>query len=318
MIKYRSLLEITKPYKVVAADVAEGKINHCYMLTGDDKVAIDGLITLMSEKILCDKGGCGECVTCMKIEDGNHEDVFEPKNLKAEGIREFVEQVYIKPNGKYKILIIRELDKVDAKVQNFLLKSLEEPVDNVVFLLGAEKQTAVLETIKSRSKKLAVLPFSRYALEDYFAKRTQEYPNRALVKESVDCCLGSLTRCEELIKDEEYASDLTNVIFVLKDMTSTKDNLRMQQRLGVADGKLARYLDMMQLIAGVLLKKAAGIRVDGFEKVNCLKDVFNIPALVNFNSLIIEAKRKLESNCKESYVLDNLFIKLMEVKYLCR
>ena len=55
MIKYRSLLEITKPYKVVAADVAEGKINHCYMLTGDDKVAIDGLITLMSEKILCDK-----------------------------------------------------------------------------------------------------------------------------------------------------------------------------------------------------------------------------------------------------------------------
>lgn len=318
MIKYRPLLEITKPYKVACQDVAEGKVNHCYMLTGDDKTAIDGLITLIAEKILCPNGGCGECAVCMKVEDGNHEDVFEPKNLKADGIREFVEQVYVKPNGKCKVMIIRELDKVDAKVQNFLLKSLEEPVEDVVFLLGAQRQTAVLETIKSRSKKLAVLPFSKYALDDYFSKRTDEYPNRALVKESVDCCLGSLTRCEELLRDEEFASDLTNVIFILKDMTSTKDNLRMQQRLGAVEGKLSRYLDMMQLVAGVLLKKAAGISVDGFEKVNCLKDVFNVPALANFNSLIIEAKQKLESNCKESYVLDNLFIKLMEVKYLCR
>lgn len=318
MIKYRSLLETTKPYKVVSADVSEGKINHCYMITGDDRVAIDGLITLIAQKILCDKGGCGECATCMKTEDGNHEDIFQPKNLKADGIREFVEQVYIKPNGKYKIMILRELDKIDPKVQNFLLKSLEEPVDNVVFLLGAERQTAVLETIKSRSKKLAVLPFSKYALDDYFSKRTDEYPNRALVKESVDCCLGSLTRCDELLKDEEFASDLTNMIFILKDMTSTKDNLKMQQRLGAGEGKLARYLDIMQLIAGVLLKKVSGVRVDGFEKVNCLKDTFNVPALVNFNELIVEAKQKLESNCKESYVLDNLFIKLMEVKYLCR
>lgn len=318
MIKYRSLLQITKPYKVIDADVKEGKINHCYMLTGDDGVAIDGLIDLFAERILCDKGGCGECAVCMKIEDGNHEDVFRPKNLKADGIREFVEQVYIQPNGKYKIMVIPRLDEVDAKVQNFLLKSLEEPVDNVIFLLGAGKQTAVLETIKSRSKKLAVLPFSSYALDDYFAKRKDEYPNRALVKESIDCCMGSLSRCEELLKDEEYASDLTNVIFILKDMNSTRDNLKMQQRLGAYDGKLARYLDMMQLIAGVLLKKISGVKVEGFEKVNCLKDSFNQASLVNFNDLIVEAKKKLESNCKESYVLDNLFIKLMEVKYLCR
>ncbi len=318
MIKYLSLLKTTKPYKVIGADIAEGKLNHCYMLTGDDRVALDGLITLFAERILCDNDGCGECSVCMKIEDGNHEDIFEPKNLKADGIREFVDQVYIKPNGKYKVMILREIDKVDMKVQNFLLKSLEEPVDNVVFILGAERQTAVLETIKSRSKKLAVLPFSRYALEDYFAKKTAEYPNRALVKEAVDCCLGNLTRCEELLADEEYASDLTDIIFILKDMTSTRDNLKMQQRLGAVEGKLVRYLDMMQLIAGVLLKKLSGVRVDGFEKVNCLMDTFNIPALVNFNQLITEAKQKLENNCKESNVLDNLFIKLMEVKYLCR
>lgn len=318
MLGYRDLLENTRPYKVLESDIQEKRLNHCYMLTGEDGLALDNLITLFAEKILCPKGGCGQCTDCLKVEDGNHEDIFEPKNLKADGIREFVEQVYIKPNGKYKVMILRKLDEVDMKVQNFLLKSLEEPTDNVVFLLGVQRQTAVLETIKSRSKKLTVLPFSRTQLEQYFDSRSEEYPNKALVKEAIDCCLGSLQRCEELLHDEDFAGDMTNVIFILKDMTSTKDNLRMQQRLNVEEGKLSRYLDMMQLICGVLLKKLTGVRVDGFEKVNCLKDTFNVPTLVNFNKLLIESKQKLESNCKESNVLDYLFIKLMEVKYLCR
>lgn len=318
MLAYRELLENAKPYKVLDSDISEGRLNHCYMLTGEDGLALDNLITLFAQRILCKEGGCGQCTDCLKVEDGNHEDVFEPKNLKADGIREFVEQVYIKPNGKYKVMILRKLDEVDMKVQNFLLKSLEEPTENVVFLLGVQRQTAVLDTIKSRSKKLSILPFSRAQLQDYFDKKDNEYPNKALVKEAIDCCLGSLKRCEELLHDEDFAGDLTNVIFILKDMTSTKDNLRMQQRLNVEEGKLSRYLDMMQLITGVLLKKLSGVRVDGFEKVNCLKDTFNISSLVNFNKLIIESKQKLESNCKESNVLDYLFIKLMEVKYLCR
>lgn len=316
MIKYRELLVGSKPYKVVDGDIKEGRINHCYMFMSEDGLALDGLITLCAERILCDNNACGMCDTCLKVEDSNHEDIFEPKNLKADGIREFVEQVYIKPNGKYKIMIIRQLDKVDAKVQNFLLKSLEEPTDNVVFLLGVQRQTGVLDTIKSRSKKLSILPFYRYQLENYFADKSEYNP--AIVKEAIDCCLGNLTRCEELLKDEEFSSDLTTVIYVLKDMTSTKDNLKMQRRLDISEGKLSRYLDIMQLICGVLLKKLLGNRVEGFQRVEVLKDTFNVAMLVNFNELIVQAKQKLDSNCKESNVLDNLLIKLMEVKYLCR
>lgn len=316
MIKYRQLLLNTKPYKALDGDIKEGRINHCYMFMSEDRLALDTLITLSAQRILCEHTACGECDTCIKVQDNNHEDIFEPKNYKADGIREFVEQVYIKPNGKYKIMIIRQLDKVDTKVQNFLLKSLEEPTENVIFILGVQRQTAVLETIKSRSKKLAVLPFNKYQLEQYFADKPEYNPT--LVKEAIDCCMGSLSRCEELLHDEEFASDLTTVIYILKDMTSTKDNLKMQKRLDIADGKLVRYLDIMQLICGTLLKKLVTNSVDGFQKVNILKDTFNVPMLVNFNELIVEAKQKLEGNCKDTNVLDNLLIKLMEVKYLCR
>ena len=74
----------------------------------------------------------------------------------------------------------------------------------------------------------------------------------------------------------------------------------------------------MQLIIGVLLKRKSGVYVEGFERANALMDSFNIATLVNFNELIAEAKQKIESYCNNDNILDNLFIKMMEVKYLCR
>ena len=317
MVKYEELLENTKVYKALDGDILDGRLNHCYMIMSEDALAVDGLCTLFARRILCKDGGCGKCISCQKVEDGNHECVYEPKNLKADGIREFVEKVYVTGDGEVKVMMIRQLDKVDVKVQNFLLKSLEEPVDGVVFVLGVQRQTAVLETIKSRSKKLAVAPFSKGELNAYFKETFRGY-SRAVVNEAVDCCLGSLSRCDELLEDEDFSGDMSDVVFLLKGLTSTKVNLKMQKRIDIKDGKLVKYLDIMQLICGVLLKKKTGVEIDGFEKVNPLIDTFNVPTLVNFNELIVNAKQKVESYCKDENILDNLFIKLLEVKYLCR
>ena len=124
MLRYSALLKDTKAYKSLLSDMSAKRLNHCYMIMGEDELAVDTLIDLFAQTILCKDGGCGKCVDCMKVEDKNHEDIYEPKNLKADGIREFVEKVYIKSVGDTKIMIIRSLDKVDVKAQNFLLKSV--------------------------------------------------------------------------------------------------------------------------------------------------------------------------------------------------
>lgn len=317
MLRYSQLLKDTKVYESLQSDIREGRLNHCYMITGEDALAVDSMIDLYAESILCKDGGCGKCLICQKVEDRNNEDIFEPKNLKADGIREFVEKVYVKSDGEVKIMIIRAIDEVDSKVQNFLLKSLEEPIDGVVFLLGATKQTAVLDTIKSRSKKLAITPFAKERLMKFFDDNYVGKP-KALINEAIDCSLGSLTRCEALMNDEEFFGDMSEIIFALKELTSTKVNLKVQKRLDIKGDRLVKYLDIMQLICGVLLKRKLGVSVDGFERVNPLLDSFNVATLVNFNELISIAKQKVESFCKDENIIDNLFIKLMEVKYLCR
>lgn len=317
MLRYAALLKDTKAYSSLENDIREGRLSHCYMVMGEDALAVDNMIDLFAQTILCKDMGCGKCIICQKVEDKNHEDIFEPKNLKADGIREFVEKVYVKSVGEIKIMIIRQMDEVDPKVQNFLLKSLEEPIDGVVFLLGATRQIAVLDTIKSRSKKLAITSFAKSKLTAFFEDNYVGKP-KSLVNEAVDCCLGSLTRCEALMNDEDFFGDMSEIIFALKELTSTKVNLKVQRRLDIKDGRLVKYLDIMQLICGVLLKRKLGVDIDGFDRVNVLLDSFNVATLVNFSELISQAKQKVESYCKDDNVLDNLFIKLMEVKYLCR
>lgn len=120
------------------------------------------------------------------------------------------------------------------------------------------------------------------------------------------------------MNDEDFFGDMSEIIFALKELTSTKVNLKVQRRLDIKDGRLVKYLDIMQLICGVLLKRKLGVDIDGFDRVNVLLDSFNVATLVNFSELISQAKQKVESYCKDDNVLDNLFIKLMEVKYLCR
>ena len=175
----------------------------------------------------------------------------------------------------------------------------------------------MLDTIKSRSKKLTLAPFTKRQLTQFFDDNYIGKP-KSLVEEAIDCCMGSLSRCESLINDEEYFGDMSEVIFILKELTSTKVNLKMQKRLDLKEGKLERYLDIMQLVCGVLLKRKSGVYVEGFERVNVLLDSFNVATLVNYNELIMQAKQKIDSYCKEDNILDNLFIKMMEVKYLCR
>ncbi|MDE7348720.1 MAG: hypothetical protein K2N53_03565, partial [Clostridia bacterium] len=64
MLRYSALLKDTKAYKTLQSDINAGRLSHCYMIMGEDALAVDGLIDLCSEAILCKDGGCGKCVVC--------------------------------------------------------------------------------------------------------------------------------------------------------------------------------------------------------------------------------------------------------------
>ncbi|AHF05689.1 DNA polymerase III subunit delta' [Desulfitobacterium metallireducens] len=102
-------------------------------------------------------GPCLECSACCKIHSGNHPDVQILQPQKASfGIEEILhwqEQVYRKHyEGKYKVYILEQADRLTLPAENALLKVIEEPPERTIIILSAQNAETLLPTIQSRAQ----------------------------------------------------------------------------------------------------------------------------------------------------------------------
>lgn len=100
---------------------------------------------------------CLECSACRRIHSGNHPDVhiLQPQkaSLGIEEILHWQEQVYRKRyEGKYKVFILEQADRLTLPAENALLKVIEEPPERTIIILSAQNAEALLPTIQSRAQ----------------------------------------------------------------------------------------------------------------------------------------------------------------------
>lgn len=100
---------------------------------------------------------CLECPACRKIQSGNHPDIEILQPQKASfGIEEILhwqERVYRKHyEGKYKVFILEQADKLTLPAENALLKVIEEPPEKTIIILSAQNAETLLPTIQSRAQ----------------------------------------------------------------------------------------------------------------------------------------------------------------------
>lgn len=100
---------------------------------------------------------CLECPACRKIKSGNHPDVQISQPQKASfGIEEILhwqERVYRKHyEGKYKVFILEQADRLTLPAENALLKVIEEPPERTIIILSAQNAETLLPTIQSRAQ----------------------------------------------------------------------------------------------------------------------------------------------------------------------
>lgn len=138
-----------------------GKISHAYLFTGSRGTGKTSAARILAKSLNCIEGPtktpCGKCANCIDITSGNAIDVKEidaASNNGVEDARDIIEKVQFVPvSGKYKIFIIDEVHMLSNAAFNTLLKTLEEPPQNLVFILATTESHKVLETIVSRCQR---------------------------------------------------------------------------------------------------------------------------------------------------------------------
>ncbi len=152
-------------------DIAEAMKNrtlpHAILIEGVKGSGKKTLAQILAQYAVCSGEGnrpCGVCPDCIKAQKGIHPDIFiadgtKSGELNIEAVRQIRSAAYIKPNeAQNRVFLLYNTEKMLAPAQNAFLKVLEEPPPNVLFVLTSVSATAMLQTVRSRTRILTMYP----------------------------------------------------------------------------------------------------------------------------------------------------------------
>ena len=157
--------------RVLSYEVENKRVNHAYLFCGSRGIGKTTCAKILAKAINCasPKNGspCGECEYCLAIENGTTTDVLEmdaASNTGVDYIRDIKNEVLYSPSMlKSRVYIIDEVHMLTDSAFNALLKTLEEPPENVVFILATTEKQKIPATILSRCQKF---DFKRVSVSD--------------------------------------------------------------------------------------------------------------------------------------------------------
>jgi DNA polymerase-3 subunit gamma/tau len=231
-----------------------GRIAHAFLLTGIRGVGKTTTARIIARALNCtgpDGQGqptpepCGACGSCVAIADGRHIDVLEMDAATRTGIddiRELVDSVrYAPTSARYKVYIIDEIHMLSEKAFNGLLKTLEEPPPQTIFIFATTEVRKVPVTVLSRCQRFDLKRVEGEVLRRHLATIAE--------REAVTIEPGALDlivrAAEGSVRDGLSLLDQA-IALVGADQATAITAGQVHDMLGLADR--SRVLDLFELI----------------------------------------------------------------------
>ncbi|MBR2525260.1 DNA polymerase III subunit gamma/tau [bacterium] len=281
--------------KALTNAIKLNKIAHAYLFTGPRGTGKTSTARILAKSLNCTDGPtvtpCGKCASCIDITNSTPLDVVEidaASNRSVNDAQNILEKIQYAPvNGKYKIYIIDEVHMLTVQAFNALLKTLEEPPENVIFILATTEVHKVLDTIKSRCQRF---DFKRITTND-------------IVKH-----LKHIAKLEKINIEDDA------VLTIAKNAAGgMRDSLALLDQLSVLDTEKAITTDDINSLLGrlsfdVLNKLSESIiNSNPNDAIEILEEIYNKgnePSQILLNLLNYFKNLLIVKNCKTELVLE--------------
>ena len=188
------LIGNTSRRNALLASARAERLHHACLLLGPSGIGKKTLALLLACALNCLDGApgqrpCGDCSACRRILDDQHPDVWrvEPggksRIINIAQVRDLQRQLTLKRvEGRFRVVILQDADRLRAAAANCLLKSLEEPPEGTIFLLTAPRAAALLPTILSRCQRVRLAPLPPEELAGFLQEQHGIAANEAMTR----------------------------------------------------------------------------------------------------------------------------------------
>ena len=170
--------------RILRDAVASGAPGHAYLFVGPQGVGRELAAMALAASLNCPDGGCGVCDVCARVLRRAHPDVYtiapEGAQILVDQVRTVRENAYLSPyEGRVKVFLFEDAHRLNPAASNALLKVLEEPPGDVVFVLVTESPEDLLPTVVSRCRRVDFFPLGPAEIERVLVTQHDAEPSLA-------------------------------------------------------------------------------------------------------------------------------------------
>jgi len=327
-MSFQQILGQRQAIEILQREIADSSVSGAYLFIGPDGVGKTLTALTFAKALNCKKEGmdsCDNCSSCRKIDHLNHPDVHivraEEDSIKIEQIRRLKREIGYKIyEGKKKVWIIQEADKLTLEASNSLLKILEEPPSDSVLILISQSQEKLLPTILSRCEIIRFLPISSEEIKKIIsAYLPPSSPNLPLI---VKLARGRIGEALRLVKEETVLKERENILDNLcKDLNieeiftiaSKWKNYDTKELESILDILLFWFHDLLILKLNQKEDRWL-INLDKIDKLKEQEKKYSLWAIKVAIETIEKTKNYLHSNVNQKLALEVMGLKLRELR----
>ena len=287
-------------------DLRQGNLAHAYLFSGPSQGGKFTIAKIVAKILQCPNNACRVCKDCEMIRKETHPDTIiirdKGESIKIDDIRELIRTTNLTHQGKYRVVIIENIERMPVEAQNSFLKTLEEPPGNTIFIMTTNQIDSVLLTIQSRVRHYNFSTIEDSAITEYLNEKFGERPE---TEEIVNIAQGRPGLAISLIEKPEvlaYQKSMYHKIegFLKKNDLSQK--FIFIDEIEKNDAEVELFIDAFTRYLRKLL----------FEYTHTLnhplKNRFSLNNIVNMFDVLEKSRYFINRNINKKLVLENLLI----------
>ncbi len=287
-------------------EVKGGNLTHAYLFSGPKQGGKFTIAKVLAKILQCPNDCCRTCKDCELIKKETHPDTIvmrdNGESIKIDDVRELIRTTNLTHQGKYRIVIIENIERMPIEAQNSFLKTLEEPPGKTIFLLTTSQVDQVLLTIQSRVRHYSFSTVDDSVLFEYLKEKFGERSN---MEEVVNIAQGRPGLAITLMEDDASFDHQRSLYYKIEGFLKKND---LAQKFSFVE-EIEKDTKGVEIFIDAFMRYLRKLVLEYMLNPNHpLKNRFTLEEIVNLFDVLEKTRYFIKRNINKKLALENLLI----------